>query len=169
MGQGCPARLYPAIDHILGLLHRFIDAREELREVLKDIRGCKNSEELSEDELKEIGQEERRRLEALFAGIAEEFEDGMRDAKYSFRTNLRFDPDAVYQDPKKDFYTRVFQFSGAGGFARLYESLGQFLASSYVRRLNKCLYCGGLFIEPKDYKKKYCPYTDHQKMSDRGG
>ena len=118
-----------ATDHIVDVLHRYLDALDMEPEPRQD----------------------------RFAGIASEINQAMTGLMQVIVPNSMYRPGADWEDVSDRISTKPFLFGNLEGVAGAYASLGRFLTCRYVGRLKRCTNCRGIFIAPDDPGPATCP------------
>jgi hypothetical protein len=138
-----------ASKHMLDLLNRYLDA-------LKKDRGDrqKEFEQIAEEITAHLRPRTARDRQMNFTLAAH--------AAFTPAADPTNTPAADPTNPSQSLQARPFLLATPGGLAGYYLSLARFLAGEHAHRLNKCLYCRGLFIAPDNRRHAHCPGTDHK-------
>ncbi len=96
----------------------------------------------------------------VFKEIAGEISNQLKAVDQFLVPNPHFSPGADWTDQTQVIEAKPFLFANIEGVAGMYASLGRFLASVFVRRLDRCRLCHGLFIAPDDGGYGCCPNMD---------
>jgi len=117
-----------ATDHIVALLHRFLDV-------------VSNAGDLRTGIFEEIAKLVNKRLKGI---------------DHSLVPNPHFSSSADWTNPLEMISAKPFLFANIEGVAGMYASLGRFLASPSVHRLGRCSICKGLFLAPDEERFVCC-------------